>query len=104
MCDPGNGGHPCASDISAVAAPQEAARTPRRQRKRRGESQYENERALELAQKKAKRAKAWRIFDTVGADQGKLRGGSIRRQTTRARLQNCGQRGSILAPIGRFTA
>ena len=63
------------------------------QRDRGSESQDEDERALELAQKEAKRAEAWCIFNAVGADKGKLCRGSIGRQPARARLQSCGQRG-----------
>ena len=55
------------------------------QRDRGSESQDEDERALELAQKQAKRAQAWRIFNAVGADQGKLRRGAIGREPARAR-------------------
>ena len=50
------------------------------QRDRRGEDENEDERALELAQKQPKRAQAWRVLNAVGADQAKLRGGSIGRQ------------------------
>jgi hypothetical protein len=73
------------------------------QRDRGSESQDEDERALELAQKEAKCTEAWCIFKAVGADQGKLCRGAIGRQPARAGLQSCGQRGWILAPIGRVT-
>ena len=73
------------------------------QRDRGSESQDEDERALELAQKKAKCTEAWCIFKAVGADQGKLCRGAIGRQPARAGLQSCGQRGWILAPVGRVT-
>jgi hypothetical protein len=47
------------------------------QRDRGSESQDEDERALELAQEKAKRAQAWRVFNTVGANKRKLGRGAI---------------------------
>ena len=45
------------------------------------ERQDEDERAFELAQQQPNRAHAGRVFDTVGADEGKLRCGSIGRKT-----------------------
>ena len=55
-----------------------------RQRDRSGEDEDEDERALELPQKQSKRAQVRRVFNAVGADQAKLRGGFLRRKTAGA--------------------
>jgi hypothetical protein len=47
------------------------------------ENEDEHKRACELAQKKANGAQTRRIFNAVGADQDKLRGGPVGRQTAR---------------------
>ena len=70
------------------------------QRDRSGEDEDEDERALELPQKQTKRAQARRVFNAVGADQAKLRGGFLRRKAAGARSQCGPQRGGVLAPVG----
>ena len=59
------------------------------QRDRSGEDEDEDERALELPQKQSKRAQVRRVFNAVGADQAKLRGGFLRRKAAGARPQRC---------------